>query len=89
MHKAVVIAVLLIVSGCAQPIAVPTEAQFEQSPDLLKTWIDKCHHGEYSNLGAEEKQRMCGSAQAAANVLTARQAAKAANDSFGTAILRK
>jgi hypothetical protein len=89
MRKTVVVAVLLGVAGCSQPVAVPTEAQFEQNPDLLKSWIDKCHHGEYSNLGADEKQRMCGSAQAAANVLTQRQAAKTADDSFGKAILRK
>jgi hypothetical protein len=89
MRKAVVIAVVLGIAGCSRSVTVPTEAQFEQSPDLLKTWIDKCQHGEYSNLGAEEKQRMCGSAQAAANVLTERQAAKAADDSFGNAILRK
>ena len=89
MRKAVVIAVIFGVAGCSRPVPVPTEAHFEQSPDLLKTWIDKCQHGEYSNLGSEEKQRMCGSAQAAANVLTDRQAAKAADDSFGKAILRK
>lgn len=89
MRKAIVIAVALGIAGCSRPVTVPTEAQFEQSPNLLKTWIDKCQHGEYSNLGAEEKQRMCGSAQAAANVLTERQAAKAADDSFGNAILRK
>lgn len=89
MRKTVVVAVLLGVAGCSQPVTVPTEAQFEQNPDLLKSWIDKCQHGEYSNLGADEKQRMCGSAQAAANLLTQRQAAKAADDSFGKAILRK
>lgn len=89
MRRAVAIAIFIGIAGCSQPVTVPTEAQFEQSPDLLKTWIDKCQHGEYSNLGAEEKQHLCGSAQAAANVLTDRQAAKAADDSFGKAILRK
>jgi hypothetical protein len=89
MRKALVIAVLLGAAGCSQPVTVPTEAQFERNADLLKMWIDKCQHGEYSSLGTEEKQRMCGSAQAAVNVLTERQAAKAADDSFGKAILRK
>lgn len=89
MRKAVVIAVLVAVAGCSQPASVPTESQFEQNPDLLKTWIDKCQRGEFSNLAAEEKQHMCGSAQAAASVLTERQAAKSADDSFGKAILRK
>ena len=89
MRRAAVIALVFGIAGCSRPVAVPTEAEFEQSPDLLKTWTEKCQHGEYSNLGAEERQRMCGSAQAAANVLTERQAAKAADDSFGNAILRK
>lgn len=89
MRKAVFIAVLFSAAGCSQPVTVPTEAQFEQSPGLLNTWIAKCRHGEYSKLGSEETQHMCGSAQSAANILTQRQAAKAANDSFEKAILRK
>ncbi|RYF07221.1 MAG: hypothetical protein EOO77_26035 [Oxalobacteraceae bacterium] len=89
MREAVALAVFLSVAGCSQAVTIPTEAQFEQNPDLLKTWISKCQHGEYSNVGAEEKQRMCGSAQVAANIETQRQAARAADNSFGNAILRR
>ncbi len=89
VRKTVVIWVLLAVAGCSEPVQVPTEAAFERDPALLKTWIEKCRSGEYSSLGADEKLRMCGSAESAAGVMTQKQAGKDADDAFSNAILRK
>ncbi|WP_174278249.1 hypothetical protein [Sphingomonas bacterium] len=89
VRRVIGVVFLTFIAGCSQPVQVPTEAQFEQSPNLLSAWMIKCQSGEYSNLGAEEKQRMCGSAQQAANVLLQREAARKADDSFSSAILSK
>lgn len=89
MRKTVVIWGLLAVAGCSQPVQVPTEAAFEKDPALLTAWIAKCRGGEYSNLRADEKLRMCGSAESAAGVMSQRQAGKDADDAFSNAILRK
>lgn len=82
MRKRLSLALVLAIAGCTQPVQVPSESQFEKNPDLLKTWLDKCHHGEYSNLGQEETQHMCGSAEAAAIAKVQQQAGKEAADTF-------
>lgn len=89
VRKTVVSWGLLAVVGCSQPVQVPTEAAFERDPALLKRWIEKCRSGEYSNLGADEKLRMCGSAASAAGAMSQKQAGKDADDAFSNAILRK
>jgi hypothetical protein len=89
VRKTIVICGLLAAASCSRPVQVPTEAAFERDPALLKTWIEKCRSGEYSNLGADEKLRMCGSAESAAGVMTQKQAGKDADDAFSNAILRK
>jgi len=89
VRKTVIIWGLLAMAGCSQPVQVPTEAAFEKDPALLRTWIEKCRSGEYSNLGADEKLQMCVSAGSAAGVMTQRQAGKDADDAFSNAILRK
>lgn len=76
------LALVLASAGCTQPVQVPSESQFEKNPDLLKTWLDKRHHEEYSNLGQEETRHMCGSAEAAAIAKVQQQAGKEANDTF-------
>lgn len=89
MRIRVSLALVLAIAGCSQPVQVPTESQFEKNPDLLKTWLGKCRHGEYSNLGQEETQHMCGSAESAAGRMVQLQAGKEADDTFGNILSGK
>ena len=89
MRNRVPLALVLAIAGCSQPIQVPTEAQFEKNPGLLKTWLDKCHHGKYSNLGQEETHHMCGSAEAASIANVQQKAGKEADETFSNILSGK
>ena len=86
MRIRIMLAVILGLSACSQSVQVPTEAQFDQNPDLLKSWLEKCRHGEYSNLGQEKTQHMCGSAEAAVDALVQRQSGKDTDDTFANVL---
>ena len=89
VRKYILIGTLLLVTGCSQPVQVPTEAQFEHNPELRKSWLADCRSGKYSNIGAEENVHMCGSVESASDAIAQEQADKQVDDVFSNAILRK
>jgi hypothetical protein len=89
MPSRIIVATLLGLAACSQPVQVPTEAEFEQNPALLKTWLERCRHGEYSKLGPEETQRICVSADAAAGAILQLQSGKDTDDTFANILTGK
>lgn len=87
--KHTLIVILLLITGCSQPVQVPTEAQFEHNPELRRSWLADCRSGKYSNVGTEEHLHMCGSVEAASDAIFQEQAAKQVDDVFSNATLRK
>jgi hypothetical protein len=88
MKGRLVLLAALAIAGCSRQVAVPTEAQFEADPKLLSEWMEKCTHGEYSNLSLDESARMCDSAQAASRAVVRRKAASDSDRLFGEAATR-
>lgn len=59
MRKILALSALLVVCGCQQNVSVPTAKQLIDNPQLLTEWRAKCDTGEYSQLPADEKAKMC------------------------------
>lgn len=89
MRKIIPVCALLAVCACQQDIAVPTAKDLIENRQLLTEWQGKCNTGEYSQLAAAEKARLCATTQEATISVAEAAAAKKAGDFYDANAIRK
>lgn len=82
MKKALLALLLVGISACHSDESIPNVDDFKKDPALLKTWLDKCYHGEYSHLEATEQMNKCENAFNAQASLSNAAAVKANSDTL-------
>jgi hypothetical protein len=89
MRRSVLVAAVLLVSGCQSSVKVPTAQELLANKQLLAEWQRKCGTGEYSQLGAAEKAEMCSTTQNAVISVAQTRSGQADADFFEANSKRK
>lgn len=89
MKRFVPVCALFLMSGCQQEVSVPTAKELIDNRPLLAEWQTKCDTGEYSQLPAEQKARVCSTAHDASISVTEAAAGKKESDFFKANTIRK
>lgn len=89
MRRLATFAVLLVVCGCQQQVAIPTAQQLVANPSLLAEWQGKCNTGEYSQIAPAQKANLCSTTQQATISVTQQRAAKEEADFYDANTRRK
>lgn len=89
MRKRLSITALVFVYGCQQNVVVPTTKQLLTNRQLLSDWQAECDTGEYSQLPADQKTKMCSTTENAVISAAEIQAGKDSQNFYDANIKRK